>query len=156
MNKLTDTFILSNGVKVPCVGYGTYLTPDGEIAKNSVIRALHAGYRHIDTAFAYGNESAVGAGIKESGVKREDIFVAFLRGETNNWAGSYLARTEPLFAFYPEREIYTSRYGQNLQILLPLVYQKPCGFLDVPLMNYIHQGESLSQTMDSLQAAIRI
>ena len=37
MNKLTDAFILSNGVKVPCVGYGTYLTPNGEIAKNSVI-----------------------------------------------------------------------------------------------------------------------
>ena len=33
MNKLTDTFVLSNGVKVPCVGYGTYLTPDGEVAK---------------------------------------------------------------------------------------------------------------------------
>ena len=80
MNKLTDTFVLSNGVKVPCVGYGTYLTPDGEIAKNSVIRALDAGYRHIDTAFAYGNESAVGAGIKESGVKRDDIFVT-----TKHW-----------------------------------------------------------------------
>ena len=80
MNKLTDTFVLSNGVKVPCIGYGTYLTPDGEIAKNSVIRALDTGYRHIDTAFAYGNESAVGAGIKESGVKREDIFVT-----TKHW-----------------------------------------------------------------------
>ena len=37
MNKLTDTFELYNGVRVPCVGYGTYLTPDGEIAKNSVV-----------------------------------------------------------------------------------------------------------------------
>ena len=55
MNKLTDTFALSNGVQVPCVGYGTYLTPDGEIAKNSVVEALNVGYRHIDTAFAYGN-----------------------------------------------------------------------------------------------------
>lgn len=45
---------------MPCVGYGTYLTPNGEIAKNSVIEAINAGYRHIDTAFAYGNETAVG------------------------------------------------------------------------------------------------
>ncbi len=80
MNKLTDTFVLSNGVKVPCVGYGTYLTPDGEVAKNSVMEALKVGYRHVDTAFAYGNESAVGEGIKASGVKREDIFVT-----TKHW-----------------------------------------------------------------------
>ena len=80
MNKLTDTFVLSNGVQVPCVGYGTYLTPDGEIAKNSVMEAINVGYRHIDTAFAYGNEKAVGEGIKASGVKREDVFVT-----TKHW-----------------------------------------------------------------------
>ena len=80
MNKLTDIFELYNGVQVPCVGYGTYLTPDGEIAKNSVMEAINVGYRHIDTAFAYGNEKAVGEGIKASGVKREDIFVT-----TKHW-----------------------------------------------------------------------
>ncbi len=80
MNKLTDTFVLSNGVQVPCVGYGTYLTPNGEVAKNSVMEALKVGYRHIDTAFAYGNESAVGEGIKASGVNREDVFVT-----TKHW-----------------------------------------------------------------------
>ena len=80
MNKLTDTFILSNGVKVPCVGYGTYLTPDGEIAKNSVVEAINAGYRHVDTAFAYGNEAAVGDGIRASGISRDEIFVT-----TKHW-----------------------------------------------------------------------
>ena len=80
MKKLTDTFILSNGVGVPCVGYGTYLTPDGAIAKSSVIKAIEAGYCHIDTAFAYGNEAAVGEGIRASGVKREDVFVT-----TKHW-----------------------------------------------------------------------
>ena len=80
MNKLTDTFILSNGVRVPCVGYGTYLTPDGEIAKNSVIEAINAGYRHVDTAFAYGNEAAVGEGIRASGISRDEIFVT-----TKHW-----------------------------------------------------------------------
>lgn len=80
MNKLTDSFVLSNGVKVPCVGYGTYLTPDGEVAKSSVVNAIEAGYRHIDTAFAYGNEGAVGEGIKAAGVNRDEIFVT-----TKHW-----------------------------------------------------------------------
>ena len=55
MNKLTDCFELSNGVKVPCIGYGTYLSPDGDVTKNGVKEALNIGYRHVDTAFAYGN-----------------------------------------------------------------------------------------------------
>ncbi len=80
MKKLTDTFELYNGVKVPCVGYGTYLTPNGEIAKNSVIEAINAGYRHIDTAFAYGNETAVGEGIRATGIGRDEIFVT-----TKHW-----------------------------------------------------------------------
>lgn len=80
MNKLTDAFVLSNGVKVPCIGYGTYLAPNGEITQNSVMEALKVGYRHVDTAFAYGNEAAVGAGIKNSGLGRDEIFVT-----TKHW-----------------------------------------------------------------------
>ena len=80
MNKLTDAFVLSNGVKVPCIGYGTYLAPNGEITQNSVMEALKVGYRHVDTAFAYGNEAAVGAGIKNSGLSRDEIFVT-----TKHW-----------------------------------------------------------------------
>ena len=75
MKSVTDCYTLSNGVKIPCIGFGTWQTPDGEIAEKSVIAALDAGYRHIDTAAAYGNEASVGEGIKKSGVKREDIFV---------------------------------------------------------------------------------
>ena len=51
--KLTDTFVLNNGVHVPCVGFGTWQTPSGETAKESVRAAIAAGYRHIDTAAAY-------------------------------------------------------------------------------------------------------
>ena len=80
MNKLTDTFVLRNGVEVPCLGYGTWQTPDGEVTRQGVIDALRLGYRHIDTAFAYGNEVSVGEGIKASGVKREDIFLT-----TKHW-----------------------------------------------------------------------
>lgn len=76
----TDCFTLANGVKIPCIGYGTWQTPDGEITKNCVKEAIEAGYRHIDTAFAYGNEKSVGEGIKAAGVKREELFVT-----TKHW-----------------------------------------------------------------------
>lgn len=72
---LTDTYTLNNGVKIPMVGFGTWQTPDGDVAYQSVLDALAAGYRHIDTAAAYGNEESVGKAIHDSGVKREELFV---------------------------------------------------------------------------------
>lgn len=75
MKKLTDSYELSNGVKIPCVGFGTWQAENGEIAYNAVMAALKAGYRHIDTAAIYRNEESVGQAIKDSGIKREDIFV---------------------------------------------------------------------------------
>lgn len=80
LKKLTDYFTLSNGVKIPCIGYGTWQTPDGNVTRDCVRMALDAGYRHIDTAFAYGNEASVGEGIRSASVKREDIFVT-----TKHW-----------------------------------------------------------------------
>lgn len=72
---LSDTYTLANGVEIPVVGFGTWQTPDGEVAERSVIAALKAGYRHIDTAAVYKNEASVGRGIAKSGVPREEIFV---------------------------------------------------------------------------------
>ncbi|MCQ2602479.1 MAG: aldo/keto reductase, partial [Clostridia bacterium] len=80
---LTDTFTLSNGIEIPCVGYGTYKTPDGEVCSNGVRCALENGYRHIDTAELYANETGVGIGIKQSGVDRKDIFVSTKVWNTN-------------------------------------------------------------------------
>lgn len=74
-----DCFELVNGVKIPCLGYGTWQTP-GDVARESVKDALLAGYRHIDTAAAYGNEVEVGEGLKASGVKREEVFIT-----TKHW-----------------------------------------------------------------------
>ena len=69
-----NEFKLSNGVVAPALAFGTWLIPDDKAA-NCVRMAIEAGYRHIDTAQAYGNEVGVGQGIRESGIKREDIFV---------------------------------------------------------------------------------
>ncbi len=74
MKTLTDVYTLYNGVKIPKVGYGTWQIPNSE-AYQCTLDALSIGYRHIDTAKAYRNEKAVGKAIKDSGLKREDIFV---------------------------------------------------------------------------------
>ena len=72
---LTDTYTLANGVKIPVVGFGTWQSESGEEAYNAVKWALEAGYRHIDTAAAYGNEESVGQAIKDSGIPREELFI---------------------------------------------------------------------------------
>lgn len=65
---------LNNGIKMPMLGYGVYQVTNDE-CERCVRDALSVGYRSIDTAQAYGNEEAVGRGIKNSGVKRDDIFL---------------------------------------------------------------------------------
>lgn len=75
MNKLTDTFELNNGYKIPCVGFGTWQTPNGETAVMAVTEAIKAGYRHIDTAAAYGNEVSIGKAIRECDVPRSQLFI---------------------------------------------------------------------------------
>jgi diketogulonate reductase-like aldo/keto reductase len=75
MENLSSTRTLANGVKIPCIGYGTWQTPGGDVARDSVKKALELGYRHVDTATVYGNEASVGEGIRLSGVKREDVFL---------------------------------------------------------------------------------
>lgn len=75
MQTLTDSYLLSNGVTIPRLGFGTYKTPEGEVGVASVKTALETGYRHIDTAAFYGNESSVGRAIRAAGIPREEIFV---------------------------------------------------------------------------------
>ena len=65
---------LNNGVEMPVLGYGTYKTTD-DLCEEAVAEALAAGYRLIDTAEAYGNEAAVGRGIRKSGIDRKEIFI---------------------------------------------------------------------------------
>ncbi len=67
---------LGNGVRMPLLGIGVWLVPDGRECEDVVGWALDAGYRHVDTAQAYGNEASVGRALAASGVARSDVFVA--------------------------------------------------------------------------------
>ena len=75
---------LNNGAKMPALGFGTYGLPADGTAKRSVLAALSAGYRHIDTAHGYLNEREVGEAIRESGVQRGDIWLT-----TKIWPTEY-------------------------------------------------------------------
>lgn len=66
---------LNNGVEMPVLGFGVYQIDDLEVCERSVLDAIEAGYRSLDTATLYQNEEAVGRAIKRSGVAREDLFI---------------------------------------------------------------------------------
>lgn len=72
---IQSTITLNNGTVIPQVGLGVFQTPDGATTVDAVTAALEAGYRHIDTAMIYGNETSVGEGLRRSGVPRGDVFV---------------------------------------------------------------------------------
>lgn len=75
MSILTETYPLSNGVEIPRLGLGTWFIDDDDAAE-AVREAARIGYRHVDTAQAYGNERGVGEGVRTCGVAREDLFVS--------------------------------------------------------------------------------
>ena len=77
---------LSDGNSIPTVGLGVWQVQEGRDCEQAVLWALEAGYRHIDTAQAYGNEASVGRALRDSGVPREDVFIT---------TKFYPARTDP-------------------------------------------------------------
>lgn len=85
-------FTLNNGVELPQIGFGVYQTPPEETA-DAVRTALETGYRHVDTAAAYGNEKGVGETLRSSGLDRSDVFL-----ESKVWVVDY-GYDETLHAF---------------------------------------------------------
>ena len=77
-----------------------------------------------------------------------DIFQDILNGKIYNWAGTYMIRTEKWLERCPSREIYPSKYGQNLQLLLPAAYGNRGGYIRFPLMMYYIHGESMTHQKD--------
>jgi len=77
------TIRLNNGVEIPTLGFGVFQTPPDETAV-AVAEALRLGYRHVDTAAAYGNERGVGEAIRQSGLGRDELFI-----ETKIWISDY-------------------------------------------------------------------
>lgn len=79
---IESTVKLNNNVRIPILGLGVYQTPPGKVTQNAVRVALSAGYRHVDTARIYGNESDVGEAVRRSSIPRDQLFVT-----TKLWNG---------------------------------------------------------------------
>ena len=120
MKTLIDCYKLSNGVEIPCIGYGTWQNPDGDVAVTTVLSAINAGYRHIDTAQAYGNEGSVGIAVKKSGVDRKDLFI------TSKLANSEHGYEKTLAAF----EASTAKLGVDYLDLFLIHWPNPIFFRD--------------------------
>ena len=106
-SNLQSTVALANGTHMPVLGLGVWKMAEGQETEDAVLWALEAGYRHIDTARLYGNEKSVGNAVrkfmKESGVKREEIFVT-----TKLWPSDY---------FNPEKGFTESMEKLNLDYI---------------------------------------
>ena len=86
--------ILNNKVEIPRLGLGVYQTAIGETTLRAVSYALKIGYRHIDTAWLYGNEADVGRAVRESGIRREEIFITTKVWDTDQGYTSTLTACE--------------------------------------------------------------
>ncbi|MDY0912939.1 aldo/keto reductase [Rathayibacter festucae] len=114
---MTQQLTLNNGVTLPSLGLGVFQSSPEETTA-AVLSALEAGYRHIDTAAAYGNEREVGEGIRRSGLDRSEVFV-----ETKVWVTDY-GYDETLHAF----EKATGKLGVEQLDLLILHQPVPSRF----------------------------
>jgi len=87
-----QTVKLNNGVEIPILGFGVFQIADPAECERSVVDAIEVGYTHIDTAASYMNEEAVGRGIKQSGVAREELFITTkLWIQSNGYEGTLKA-----------------------------------------------------------------
>jgi 2,5-diketo-D-gluconate reductase A len=121
---MTINVTFNNGVTMPSIGLGVYQTPPAETI-SAVQTALETGYRHIDTAAAYGNEREVGEGIRRSGVARDEVFV-----ETKVWVSDY-GYDETLHAF----EKSSKKLGVD-QIDLLILHQAVPGAFERTIQAY--------------------
>lgn len=121
---MTQTFItLNDGTKIPQFGIGVFQVPEGPETLNTVKNALAMGIRHIDTAHAYQNERSVGCAVKESGIKREDIWIT--------------------------SKLWPSEYGKNLT---PAAIDKMLARLDTPYIDLLLLHQQFGDYIGAYQA----
>lgn len=119
---------------------------DGSIKKRTDFLQIHPDYTGVFSNGWYDKHGERNLLVLDGHQKEYiNLFDGLIGGNAVNWAGAYMVRTDILFSFYPTRSIYPSRFGQNMQILLPVAYKNKFGFIDEPLMVYFLQDSSHSK-----------
>ena len=154
MLSITSTLRLNNGVEIPRLGLGTFRTESGLTAQNAVRWALETGYRHFDTAAAYGNEQDVGLAVAQSGIPREQVFITTKVANDSHGYQTALDACEAslkrlgmdyidlYLIHWPVRELR----GQTWKALLKLYEQGKCRAIGVSNYTIRHLEELLPTT----------
>lgn len=155
-----------NGVQRANGDYLTYFDVDDYLMPDSILLKVDFLNTHLDCDVVRTNgyevfednlEDQSRPLVRTDKEKKEShIFNDLLLGNTNNWAGTYLIRLNPLKEFYEDKIMPGSKYGQNLQLLLPLTRFKKAGFIDVPLMKYIRNNQSHTMERNSLEKELML
>lgn len=134
-----------NGKYLSLLDADDYLL-QGSIAKRAAFLDEHEDYAGVRTnGWMLKGTDKIPFTSSPNEKSNTDYFNALFFDGAPNWAGSYMVRTDLLFDFYPDRSIYPSRSGQNMQIILPVAYKRKFGMIDEPLMVYVLHENSLSQ-----------
>lgn len=126
MFRQAPNIILNSGYKMPTVGLGTY-SLTGKTCTNAVLTALKTGYRLIDTAYFYGNEAEIGNAIKESGIRREEIFIT--------------------------TKLYPNQYDKAEQAIDEALKNLDCGYIDLMLLH--HPGKNDVAAYQAMEKAVK-
>lgn len=110
----TAAVTLNTGARMPALGFGTYLLT-GDACRSAVLAALRAGYRHIDTAAGYLNEAQVAEALEESGLRREEVFIA-----SKLWSDSHGTEATRRAIRMPHRAPTPDQLTRGSQAGLPL------------------------------------
>ena len=126
-----DNLTLNNGIAMPKIGYGVFRMTDAEACEEAVVQAVHAGYRLIDTAAAYGNEEAVGKAIRRCGVPREELFITTKLWITDtSYEGAKQGFRRSMYAFYDRFFV-----GNDLAVIIPVLNLFHCTVVKMPMRN---------------------
>lgn len=150
----------AQGDFIMCLDIDDYIYPDAIESMVSFLKS-HLDYAVVRTnGYRIGTFNDLSTAIlftqNEKEKTNQYIFEDLMLGKTFNWAGAYMVRSSVLWESYPDHNMLTSRYGQNLQILAVAAYQNKSGFIDRPLMQYITNNSSFTNRDKSFERQLNL
>jgi len=155
-------FYPQSGIKIATGDYITTLDIDDLLLPESIERRAELLNKNNEFAAVRTNGSVVQDTLESIGLLNEpnydsvNVFEDLLYGKTTNIPGTYMVRADVLFEYYPDRIVPMDRLTQNLQILLPVTYQRKVGYIDEPLMQYIRHDEQCTADNNDYETAKKL